>query len=257
MTVDPPAMLLECRRGQRYSRGDELLAHRFAPVFERGRLLRHMGSLMIFGQLRNLTVAALCALSSVAIAAPGDDAVLSAYDAYRAGDPIKLARHAKKLEGHVLTPWVDYWRIALRLEDTPAKDVHAFLEQNANTYVAEVLRGDWLRVVGQRGDWAEFARQLALYPRDDLEVRCYAALMSAERGQEARLGELDWIWLEPQELPDGCAKLVQKMLDEESITVTDVWRRVRLQFAKGQITAAKTALGYLDKPHLPDQPRLA
>ena len=38
--VDPPAMLLECRRGQRYSRGDELLAHRFAPVFELGRVER-------------------------------------------------------------------------------------------------------------------------------------------------------------------------------------------------------------------------
>jgi len=216
-----------------------------------------MGSLMISGQLRNLAAAALVAVSSLAAAAPGDDAVLGAYDAYRAGDPIKLARYAKKLDGHVLTPWVDYWRVALRLEDTPTKDVQAFLDQNADTYVAEVLRGDWLKVLGQRGDWAEFDRQLALYPRDDLEVRCYAALMSAERGQEARLGELDWMWLEPQELPDGCAKLVQKMLDEEKITVTDVWRRVRILFAKGQITAAKTALGDLDKPDSPDERLLA
>jgi len=216
-----------------------------------------MGSFMVSRQLRNLAAAVLCALCTVATAAPGDDAVLGAYDAYQAGDPIKLARYAKKLEGHVLTPWVDYWRIALRLEDTPTKDVHAFLEQNANTYVAEVLRGDWLKVLGQRGDWTEFDRQLALYPRDDLEVRCYAALMSAERGQEARLGELDWMWLEPQELPDGCAKLVQQMLDEEKITVSDVWRRVRILFAKGQITAAKTALGYLDKPDSPDERLLA
>src|SRR5260221_13441415 len=81
--------------------------------------------------------------------------------------------------------------------------------------------------------------------------------MPAEGGQEARPGELDWMWLEPQELADRCAKLVQKMLDEESITVTDVCRRVRLQIAKGQITAAKTALGYLDKPYSPDERLLA
>src|SRR3954452_25476830 len=123
---------------------------------------------MIFGQLRNLAAAALCALSTLAIAAPGDEAVLGAFDAYRAGDPIKLSRYAKKLEGHVLTPWVEYWRIAMRLEDTPTKDIQAFLDQNANTYVAEVLRGDWLKVLGQRGDWAEFDSQLALYPRDDV-----------------------------------------------------------------------------------------
>src|SRR5256885_5700488 len=213
-------MLLECRRGQRCSRGDELFAHRFAPVFEWGRLLRHMGSLMNSAQLRNLAGAALVALSSLATAAPGDEAVLGAYDAYRAGDPIKLARHAKKLDGHVLAPWVDYWRVALRLEDTPAKDVQAFLDENANTYAAEVLRGDWLKVLGQRGEWAEFDRQLALYPRDDLEVRCYAALMSAERGQEARLGELDWMWLEPQELPDRRAKLVPQKRGAGQITTT-------------------------------------
>src|SRR5258708_38605689 len=117
--------------------------------------------------------------------------------------------------------------------------------------------GAGTRGPARRGHGADSARQLEFYPRDDLEVRCYAAFMSAERGQEARLGELDWMWLEPQELPDGCAKLVQKMLDEEKITVTDVWRRVRLLFARGQITAAKTTLGYPDKPDSPDQRLLA
>src|SRR2546428_13795518 len=47
------------------------------------------------------------------------------------------------------------------------------------------------------------------------------------------------------------------MLDEERVTVTDVWRRVRLLFARGQITAAKTALGYLEKADSPDERMLA
>lgn len=197
-------------------------------------------------------------ISPVAIGAPADDAaVRAAYDAYQAGDALKYARLAKKLEGHVLTPWLDYWRIAMRLEDTPDKDVLAFLDQHSKTYVAEVLRGDWLKVLGGRADWTEFDRQLALYPRDDLEVRCYAALMSAQKenaaGQALNLADLDWMWLEPAELPAGCGKLVDRMLDDGKVTVSDVWRRVRLLFAKGQITAAKTALGYLDKPDSPDE----
>ncbi len=213
---------------------------------------------MIFGQLRNL-VAALALLLPAAAGAssPADDAVRGAYDAYQAGDALELARYAKKLEGHVLTPWIDYWRVALRLQDIPNKDILAFLDQHANTYVAEVLRGDWLKVLGQNEDWVQFERQVALYPRDDLEVRCYASLMSAEKGESPSLADLDWMWLEPQELPDGCGKLVQRLLDDQKITVTDVWRRVRLLFAKGQITAAKTALGYLDKPDSPDERMLA
>src|SRR3954463_1610196 len=111
--------------------------------------LRKLGAVVLFGALPFATQAA---------AAP-DEAVLGAYDAYRAGDALKLARYAKKLEGHVLTPWVDYWRIAMRLEDTPTPEVQAFFKQHADTYVAELLRVDWLKVLGKRGEWAEFQRQ--------------------------------------------------------------------------------------------------
>jgi soluble lytic murein transglycosylase len=220
-----------------------------------------MGSFMISKELRNLLAALALAVAPLAAAAANDDAVLGAYDAYRAGDALKFARFAKKLEGHLLDPWIDYWRIAMRLEDTPTKEVQAFFEEHANTYVAEVLRGDWLKVLGKRGDWPEFERQLALYPREDLEVRCYAWLMALGRGEsggtETSLAEADWVWLEPQELPEGCAKLVQQMLDDGRVTVTDVWRRVRLLFARGQITAAKTTLGYLEKADSPDERMLA
>src|SRR5258705_182740 len=159
MTVDPLAKGVERRRGQRHSRRDELLALGFAPCSQVGRLLGHMGSFMISRQLRNLLAAAalIAALPALALAAAADDeAVLAAYDAYRAGDAIKLSRFAKKLEGHRLAPWIDYWRVAMRLDDTPTKDVHAFFEAHNNTYVAEVLRDDWLKVLGKRGEWAEF-----------------------------------------------------------------------------------------------------
>ncbi|HEY5900695.1 MAG TPA: hypothetical protein VIV54_24230, partial [Burkholderiales bacterium] len=192
--------------------------------------------------------------------ASADEALLSAYDAYRAGDALKLARVAKKLEGHVLEPWVDYWRAAMRLEDTPNEEVRAFLERHANTYVAELLRGDWLKVLGKRGEWAEFQRQLALYPRDDLEIRCYAALMGGETDKAAThtgIADLDWMWLEPRELPEGCARLAGFMADRQRVSLADVWRRVRVLFERGQITAAKTTLGYLPKAESPDERLLA
>jgi soluble lytic murein transglycosylase len=213
---------------------------------------------MIFKLLRNLLAALALALPLAAGAAPRhvastDDDVLTAYDAYRAGDPIKFARMAKKLDGHLLEPWIDYWGIAMRLEDTPLADVHAFFQEHANTYVAEVLRGDWLKVLGKRGDWKEFARELPLYPREDDEIRCYATLMGIERGEEFSMKEADWFWLDAEELPEGCGRLVERLLDDGQISVTDVWRRVRVLFARGQITAAKTALGYLAKEDSPDE----
>src|SRR6185295_19867016 len=112
---------------------------------------------MILDGLRNLASAlAMLALTALpALAADGtDEAVLGAFDAYRAGDPIKLARHAKKLDGHLLTPWLEYWHVSLRLEDAPRAEVREFLSTYADAYVAERLRGEWLRVLGRRGDWA-------------------------------------------------------------------------------------------------------
>jgi soluble lytic murein transglycosylase len=217
---------------------------------------------MILKLFRNLLAGLALALPLAAGAAPRhaastDDDVLTAYDAYRAGDPIKFARVAKKLDGHLLEPWIDYWGIAMRLEDAPLADVHAFFQEHANTYVAEMLRGDWLKVLGKRADWEEFARELPLYPREDDEIRCYATLMNIERGEEFSMKEADWFWLAPVELPEGCARLTGRLLDDEQITVTDVWRRVRVLFARGQITAAKTALGYLAKEDSPDERMLA
>jgi soluble lytic murein transglycosylase len=212
---------------------------------------------MFSRELRNLAAALLLALPLAGRAAPGDEAVLGAYDAYRAGDALKLERYAAKLEGHPLDSWIDYWSLAMRLEDAPAAQVQAFLDSHANTYVAELLRSDWLKVLGKRGEWLEFERQLGRYPRDDLEVHCYAALMSATRGQETTLADTMWMWLEPHELPDGCAELAQFLLDDERISVTDVWRRVRMLFERGQITAAKSTLEYLEKRDAPDERMLA
>jgi soluble lytic murein transglycosylase len=212
---------------------------------------------MFSGELRKLVAALALAVPLAGQAATGDEAVLGAYDAYRAGDALKLERYAKKLEGHSLDPWIDYWSLTMRLEDAPTPEVQAFLKQYANTYVAELLRGDWLKVLGKHADWAEFERQLPLYPRDDLEVRCYATLMDATRGVEITLADTMWMWLEPHELPDGCGELAQFLLDDERITVSDVWRRVRLLFERGQITAAKTTLEYLEKRDAPDERMLA
>ncbi|HEV3007773.1 MAG TPA: hypothetical protein VGX52_01920, partial [Burkholderiales bacterium] len=125
---------------------------------------------MIFKVFRNLAAAMACVLAAGGAGAKDstDESLLAAYDAYRAGDAIKLARHAKKLDGHVLEPWLDYWRLSMRLEDIPSREVREFLATHANLYVTERLRADWLRVLGKRSEWPEFERQAVRYTRDDL-----------------------------------------------------------------------------------------
>jgi soluble lytic murein transglycosylase len=211
---------------------------------------------MSFGGLRNLAIAVALGAASAA-AASEDDALTGAYDAYRAGDAIRFARHAGDLEGHPLAPWLDYWRLAMRLEDAAPADVSEFLSRHRDTYVAELLRGDWLRLTGKRGDWQEFNREMRAYPRDDLEIRCYGWISRLERDDDSAFAEARAMWLLPSELPEGCARLAETMVSRDRLGVTEIWKRVRVLFEHGQITAAKTALGYLPRGEAPDERLLA
>jgi soluble lytic murein transglycosylase len=157
----------------------------------------------------------------------------------------------------VLQPWLDYWRLELVLDDAAAKDVHAFLAAHGNTYPGELLRADWLRVLGRRGAWQEFDHDATTYPRDDLELRCYIWSSHVARGDETVLDEAAPVWLEPRELPEGCTRLVDTMWKRGRFSTTEIWHRVRVLFEAGQITAAKTALGYLPKGEKPDERALA
>ena len=217
---------------------------------------------MVFKHFRYLSLAATLSAAALSAApafgASADQSLLGAYDAYRAGDPMKLSRHAKRLEGHVLTPWVEYWRLSLRLEDAPANDVRKFLSAYGDTYVGELLRTEWSKVLGKRGDWTELDRLTAHFGGDDLEIRCYAFLSRALRGDESALNEGQAaMWLEPRELPPGCEKLAEKLWKDNRLSVSEVWQRVRVLFENGQTTAAKEALGYLPKNEAPDERALA
>lgn len=212
---------------------------------------------MVFKHFRYLSL--VVGLSAAPVfGASTDESLLAAFDAYRAGDPMKLSRHAKRLENHVLTPWVEYWRLSLRLEDASVEDVRKFLAAYSDTYVSELLRTEWLKLLGKRAEWSEFDRLTAHFGGDDLEIRCYAYLSRALRGDEHALNEGQAaIWLEPRELPEGCDKLANKLWEEERLSVSEVWQRVRVLFENGQITAAKETLGYLPKAEAPDERALA
>ena len=101
----------------------------------------------------------------------------------------------------MLEPWLDYWRLSMRLEDADNREVREFFATHANQYVAERMRADWLRVLGKRGEWPEFDRQAARYNREDLEVSCYRWISRLEQGDDSALDEATAMWLEPPSCP--------------------------------------------------------
>jgi len=96
-----------------------------------------------------LLAAALTA--PVAANAANEDEFLSARDAFRAGDARKLDYHARRLNNYVLEPYVAYWQLRLRIEETSAAEVRRFLTLHADTPLSARILADWLRVLGRTG----------------------------------------------------------------------------------------------------------
>jgi soluble lytic murein transglycosylase len=193
-----------------------------------------------------LSLAAAAVAGAAPKLAPADERFLKAYDAFRAGDPLKLQKLAAGFPaGHALAPYLEFWRLKLRIEDARDADVRAFLEQQAGTYLADRLRADWLKELGKRADWESFDRELSPLVQDDVEIRCYAWLSRLVRGDDSAHEEARAVWLEPRELPDGCHALANQMTEAGRFSVDDVWRRVRLLFENGQLSAVRRALAHL------------
>ncbi|MGH8737721.1 MAG: transglycosylase SLT domain-containing protein [Burkholderiales bacterium] len=212
---------------------------------------------MILQRFRNIALA-LCMVAPAAAGASGaDEALLKSYEAFNAGDAMALARYAPALKGSVLEPYGEYWALELRLEDATDADVHAFLARHAGSYLALALRSDWAKELGKREQWVRFERALAPLAARDLELRCYDWSARLARGEAAAAAEAKSMWLEPGELPAGCQPLADKLAARGAIRASDIWRRARMLFELGQITAAKSALGYLARGQAPDELLLA
>lgn len=201
-----------------------------------------------FGIRRRALLCMLAALSGAcaALEATGDKSFIAARTAFHKADSTNLNKAIVALDGHVLQPWAQYWRLRLSLDDKARADdagIAAFLNANAGTYLAERLRGDWLRKLGERADWQTFTRENLLLVQREVDIDCYAA--QAANAPERVRG----VWLSGQDLPQACDAVVKQLVAAGGLTVEEVWQRLRRK-----MEARKIALATLtkDAAFLPD-----
>ncbi len=201
---------------------------------------------------------ALLALPAPALAVQEltqDEAVLAARDAFNAGDRVKLGKLAGKLDGHVLDSYLEYWR--LRLENAPAGEVRAFLASNPGTPLAELLRREWLKLLGSKGQWDLFRAEYPALAGDDPEVACYALQDRWERQEPAASAEFRNFWNAPRELPEGCARIADAMLKAGRLGVPEIWNRFRILTDANLTPAARRLMESLPRDQALDGKRIS
>jgi soluble lytic murein transglycosylase len=193
----------------------------------------------------------LLLLAANAFAAPGDDDFLAMRDALRGKDKSKLEQYAQRLKGHVLEPYATYWLMREQLEDAEPAAVRAFLAEYKDTFVAERLRAEWLKRLGKEQQWNVFDAERPALVEEDIEITCYA-LQSRVRTQASAVREAKPLWFTDKDTPASCAPLFAMLVSSGQLSVQDIWARVRLALAAGQVGLAMRAADYLPAGQAPN-----
>jgi soluble lytic murein transglycosylase len=203
--------------------------------------------------MRIFLIALLALLAGSAVASVEDDEFLGAREAFRVGNAARLEKHAANLKGYLLEPYVDYWRLSLRLEQASPEEVRAFLAANRDSPLAERLRNEWLKVLGRREQWDLFNAEAPLLVGDDIEITCYSLQSRLRVNPQEALPEVRPLWFVARDLPENCTPLFSALASAGMLSPDALWMRVRLALEAGQVSLVRRIAEWLPAGQAPDQ----
>ena len=181
-----------------------------------------------------------------AFAAPDDD-FLAARDAYIARNASRLEQYAHKLKNHALASFVQYWQLSLNIDTTPSGEINDFLTHHSDSFVADRLRAEWLKVLGRQKQWALFEAAYPQLVNEDTDITCYQlqARLASPANDSGPLNEAKRLWFSSSDLPASCNPLFERLADAHLLTVDDVFARLRLALEAGNVSVARYVSQYL------------
>jgi len=181
-----------------------------------------------------------------------DEDVLAAREAFQSNNAARFETHASRLQGHLLEPYVAYWRLSLKLEEASPEEVRGFLAANRDGPLAERLRSEWLKVLGERGEWDLFNAELPLLATRDVEITCYSLRSRMQAKPEETLSQARSLWFVNRDLPDSCTPLLEAMIAAGIISGDDLWSRIRLALEAGRVSEARRIAEWLPADQAPE-----
>lgn len=172
---------------------------------------------------------------SLALALPvpalaGDSDWLAARDAFRKGDDAALQVAVQNLQGSPLAVYGEFWQLWRRLKDAPAADIEAFLQREKGSYLADKLRGEWLRQLAKQQDWPQFRRQFPkLVDASDNEFLCLRLQSElADDDSSGLAAAREPLWFTAKDQLAACNPVLDAMQRSGVISEEDRWLRLRL-----------------------------
>ena len=168
-----------------------------------------------------------------------DDTFLALREAARRDDAVAVNLLADRLPNFAIPSYIDYYRLKVRLRNASPTEIRAFLARYEGTAIGDRLRNDWLLELGRTRNWSTFDEQYPLFAlNDDTQVKCYALLSRALKGQPAA-DDARNLLTSTQNYGEACPALIVTLLQNGQFTVNDVWAQMRLAAEAGSTAVAR------------------
>jgi soluble lytic murein transglycosylase len=192
----------------------------------------------------------------------GERQFIEAREAFRVGDRATLERLNAQLVDNALAPYVEYYLLRQSVErpNEAANEatIEAFIRREADSYLSERLRTDWIKVLGKQERWPEVLRQYAQLKAPDLEARCLQIQATARLGdtaaQQKAHANAEALWQTVISAPEGCQPLFSRL--GEAVSDDVYWSRVRMLFEQGKADLARRTLRFLPREQQPETKQL-
>ncbi len=176
-----------------------------------------------------------------------DEDFLAAREAFRKADEYQLERMAERLKNTIMEPYVTYYRLRMHWDDKDTSEIKQFLSRKEDTPVIDQFRNEWLKYLGKRQHWDDFAAEYPRHTSEDIELSCYTLQWRQLTDEISALREARTKWFSGTGQPESCATLYETAVDKKIINEQDIWTRVRLALETGNISLAKQLANKLPK----------
>jgi soluble lytic murein transglycosylase len=170
---------------------------------------------------------------------------MAAREAFRVGNSARLDGLAVKLKSTPLEPYATYYQLRMGWEDKDSTPIKAFLAREEDTPVIDQLRGEWLKMLGKKQRWEEFAAEYHNLMNADAELTCYALQLQRKSDEVPALRGARGVWVSSASFADSCLGLFDAAVKEEVIAPNDVLQRIQSALDAGNTSLAKKMIRYL------------
>jgi soluble lytic murein transglycosylase len=171
----------------------------------------------------------------------------AAREALRVGNSDRLDKMAEHLKDTPLEPYITYYQLRLHWGTKATEPIKAFLARTNESPVVDQFRSEWLKYLGMRESWDEFAEEYPHLVEIDDELACYALQMRQRTDAQGALREARKLWFRSDEMPDSCSPLFEEAMKQGIIGEAEVWQRMRLALESGNTSLARQLIKKLPK----------